>query len=63
MCFMQQDVKFTVCLTQIAWILALSFDITHTNKYTHAHTGANRLTHKYIYINTACYVFKPDITH
>ena len=46
--FMQQGVNCTVGLTQMAWLLlALWLDITST--YTHtAHTGTNRMTHKYM---------------
>ena len=44
----QQKAKFTVGLTQMTWLLlALWFDITQTNTHT-AHTGTDRLTHKYI---------------
>ena len=43
--FMQQDIMFTVGLTQVTWLLlALWFDITHAQTNTHrAQTGTNRL--------------------
>ena len=48
MCLMQLGVKFTVGLTQITRLfLALLFGITHINAHT-AHTGVNRVIHKYI---------------
>ena len=55
---MQEDVTFTVTLTQMTWfLLVLWFDITHAHTHAHAHahtrtqiyrqhTGTNRLTHK-----------------
>ena len=52
---MQQDIKFTECLTWMTWFLLVTFDTTHTDKHT-GHTPNNRLTHLLIYINTTCYV-------
>ena len=47
--FMQQVIKCVVGLTQMTWfLLALWFDITHTQTNNIVHKRTNRLTHKYI---------------
>ena len=51
---MQQGIKFTQDLGQMAWFLQVPwFDVTHIDKHTQDTEG---LTQIYIYINNTCYM-------